>query len=90
MPSLGAQAVDAPQPATGTAASPTVELERLADLRTNGAIDQREFDLLEARVVGSGVGAPRRARPAEGLRLETARRGRPGPDGPVVGAALLP
>jgi hypothetical protein len=41
------------QEAAGTAASPTVELERLADLRSTGAIDQNEFDRLKARVVGA-------------------------------------
>jgi len=40
------------QEAAGTVSSPTVELERLADLRSNGAIDQNEFDRLKARVVG--------------------------------------
>jgi hypothetical protein len=33
--------------------SPTVELERLADLRSSGAIDQSEFDRLKAKVVGA-------------------------------------
>ena len=52
-----AEAVDAAQrayirEAAGTVASPTVELERLADLRSTGAIDQSEFDRLKARVVG--------------------------------------
>jgi hypothetical protein len=40
------------QEAAGTAASPTIELERLADLRSNGAIDQSEYDRLKAKVVG--------------------------------------
>ena len=41
------------QEAAGTASSPTAELERLADLRSSGAIDQSEFDRLKARVVGA-------------------------------------
>ena len=53
-----AAAIDASQrdyirEAAGTTASPTVELERLADLRSTGAIDQGEFDQLKARVVGA-------------------------------------
>ena len=53
-----AEAVDAAQrayirEAAGTASSPTAELERLADLRSSGAIDQSEFDRLKARVVGA-------------------------------------
>jgi hypothetical protein len=53
-----AQAMDAAQrayiqEAAGTTASPTVELQRLADLRSSGAIDQTEFDRLKARVVGA-------------------------------------
>jgi hypothetical protein len=33
--------------------SPSVELTRLADLRSSGAIDQNEFEQLKARVVGA-------------------------------------
>jgi hypothetical protein len=53
-----AQAMDAAQrayiqEAAGTTASPTVELQRLADLRSSGAIDQTEFDRLKAQVLGA-------------------------------------
>jgi hypothetical protein len=53
-----AQAMDAAQrayiqEAAGTVSSPTAELERLADLRSSGAIDQSEFDRLKAKVVGA-------------------------------------
>jgi hypothetical protein len=52
-----AQAIDAAQrayirDAAGTAASPAAELERLANLRTSGAIDEAEFQRLKAQVVG--------------------------------------
>jgi hypothetical protein len=53
-----AQAVDAAQKAyirdaVGAAPSPTDELARLATLRSEGTIDEAEFQRLKARVVGA-------------------------------------
>jgi hypothetical protein len=53
-----AQAMDAAsrayiQDAAGTAQSPANELERLANLKSQGVIDDAEFERLKAKVVGT-------------------------------------
>jgi hypothetical protein len=40
------------QQAAGTAASPADELERLADLKAKGVIDEAEFQRLKAKAIG--------------------------------------
>lgn len=41
------------QEAAGTASSPAAEVERLADLRARGAIDDAEFETLKAQALAS-------------------------------------